>query len=377
MVEKSPVPEAAAPFPPRTEVQGFEAYTPGRDMETVKRLYKLRRVIKLASNENPLGPSPKARAAAAAAGPQYHRYPDGFSVTLRQTLARHLGVKFNQVTVGAGSDELLELLARAYLNRGDEIVVSDHAFIRYRMAGEMMGARVVSVPMTRLTHDLEAMAAAVTSRTKFLFIANPNNPTGTYNSHDQLEELLITLPARVVPVIDEAYFEFARARRDYPSAVDFFKAGRNLVVLRTFSKAYGLAGLRLGYAVAPEPIIETVERVRPPFNVSLAAQAAGVAALGDRAHLKRTTTLVAREKKALEKALAALGVATVPSAANFLLIHVAPHRGDELFEALLRLGVIVRAMDEYGLPEHVRVTVGRPEENRQFLNAFRQARNLL
>jgi histidinol-phosphate aminotransferase len=221
------------------------------------------------------------------------------------------------------------------------------------------------------------MAAAVTSRTKFLFIANPNNPTGTYNSHDQLEELLITLPARVVPVIDEAYFEFARARRDYPSAVDFFKAGRNLVVLRTFSKAYGLAGLRLGYAVAPEPIIETVERVRPPFNVSLAAQAAGVAALGDRAHLKRTTTLVAREKKALEKALAALGVATVPSAANFLLIHVAPHRGDELFEALLRLGVIVRAMDEYGLPEHIRVTIGRPEENRQFLNAFRQARTLL
>jgi len=376
-VEAPPL-QAAAPFPPRREVEAFEPYVPGRDMEAVKRLYRLRRVVKLASNENPLGPSPRARAALARVGSQLHRYPDGFNVELRQALARKLGVPIRQVTVGAGSDELIELLAKAYLNRGDEIVVSEHAFIRYRMAGELMGARVVSVPMRGLTHDLEAMAAAVTPRTKFLFIANPNNPTGTYNTRDQLEELLITLPARVVPVIDEAYFEFARAaRRDYPDALKFFKAGRNLVVLRTFSKAHGLAGLRLGYGVASEPVVETLERVRPPFNISLPAQAAGAAALGDLAHLRRSTALIAREKRNLERALKALGVATVPSAANFLLLHVAPHRGDEVFEALLRQGVIVRAMDEYGLPEHIRVTIGRPEENRVFLKAFSQARKLL
>lgn len=368
---------SAAPFPPRPQVQGFEAYVPGRDMDAVKKLYKLKSVVKLASNENALGPSPRARRAVADAARNLHRYPDGFSVNLRQTLARALGVKVSQVTVGNGSDELIEIIARAYLNPGDEIVVSDHAFVRYRMAGEMMGARVVTVPMTDLTHDLEAMAAAVTPRTKFLFIANPNNPTGTYNTKEQLEELLITLPARVIPVIDEAYFEFARARPDYPDAVGFFKSGRTLIALRTFSKAYGLAGLRLGYAVGPEPVIETLERVRPPFNVSLVAQAGGAAALADRTHLRRSTALVEREKKALARALKDLGVEVVPSAANFLLIHVAPHRGDELFEALLRRGVIVRAMDEYGLPHHLRVTVGLPAENRLFLNAFRETRSLL
>ncbi|MBL0058885.1 MAG: histidinol-phosphate transaminase [Elusimicrobia bacterium] len=362
---------------PRKEVEGFEPYIPGRDMENVKRLYKLKRVIKLASNENPLGPSPRALAALRAGASNLHRYPDSFSTALRHALADHLGVKVGQLSVGAGSDELIEILAKAYLGPADEIVVSEHAFLRYKMAGDLMGATVVTVPMNVMTHDLEAMAAAVTPRTKFVFIANPNNPTGTYNTKTELEEFLITLPARVVAVVDEAYFEFASAHRDYPSALDFFKAGRNLVVLRTFSKAYGLAGIRLGYAVGPEPLIETLERVRPPFNVSLPAQAAGVAALTDRTHLKRTLALVAKEKSILERELKKMHIPVVRSATNFLLIQVSPHRGDETFEALLRKGVIVRAMDEYGFPEHIRVTIGRPEENRLFLSAFRETRSLL
>jgi histidinol-phosphate aminotransferase len=231
---------------PRREIAQFTPYVPGRDMDTVKKMYGLKRVVKLASNENALGPSPKAVAALRAAAGRVNLYPDGFSTELRRALAVHMKVKPTQVTVGAGSDELIEILAKAYLTPADDIVVSDHAFIRYKMAGDLMGSKVITVPMRGMTHDLEAMAAAVTPRTKFVFIANPNNPTGTHNTKTELEEFLITLPARVVAVVDEAYFEFARAADDYPSALDFFKAGRNLVVLRTFSKAYGLAGVRLG-----------------------------------------------------------------------------------------------------------------------------------
>ncbi|MBK6879355.1 MAG: histidinol-phosphate transaminase [Elusimicrobia bacterium] len=359
---------------PRREIAQFTPYVPGRDMDTVKKMYGLKRVVKLASNENALGPSPKAVAALRAAARRVNLYPDGFSTELRRALAGHLKVKPAQVTVGAGSDELIEILAKAYLTSEDDIVVSDHAFIRYKMAGDLMGSRVITVPMRGLTHDLEAMAAAVTPRTKFVFIANPNNPTGTHNSKTELEEFLITLPARVVAVVDEAYYEFARAAGDYPSALDFFKAGRNLVVLRTFSKAYGLAGVRLGYGVGPESLIETLERVRPPFNISIPAQAAGVAALSDTAHLKRSVALVAREKAKVQKALEKMGFPCVPSTTNFLLVRVSPRRGAAVFEALLRKGVIVRAMDEYGFPEHIRVTIGRPEENRLFLSALNQVK---
>ncbi len=361
-------------FSPRPQVAGFEPYTPGRSLEQVKKQYGLKKVIKLASNENPLGPSPKVTAALKSVAARANLYPDGFSTDLRAAMAKHLKVKPAELILGAGSDELIEILAKAYLNPGDEIIVSEHAFIRYRMAGELMGANVVSVPMKNLTHDLEAMAAAVTPRTRFVFVANPNNPTGTYNTHDEVEEFLITLPARVIPVMDEAYFEYASVRKDYPDSLDFFKAGRNLITLRTFSKIHGMAGLRLGYGVAAESIIETLDRVRPPFNVSVAAQAAGVAALTDKNQVRRSLKLVAAEKAKLEKALLALRVEWVPSSANFLLINVAPLRGADVFENMLRKGIIIRSMDEYGFPNHVRVTIGLPEENRLFLKAFAELR---
>lgn len=361
----------------RPELAHFEPYTPGRSMESVKREFGLKKVVKLASNENPLGPSPKAMAALKNCAGRVALYPDGFALELRQALAKRLRVKPTQVTLGAGSDELIELLAKAYLNPGDEIVVSAHAFIRYRMAGELMGAKVVTVPMREMTHDLEAMAAAVTDRTKFVFVANPNNPTGTYNTVRELEEFLITLPGWVVPVIDEAYFEYARVNKDYPDSAAFFKAGRNLITLRTFSKIHGLAGLRVGYGVASEAIVQTLDRVRPPFNISIPAQAAAVAALGDASQVSRSLKLVAAEKRKIQKALDAWRVKWTPSAGNFLLVDVAPQRGQEVFMALLRQGVVVRAMDEYGFANHVRVTIGKPDENKIFLKAFEKVREAL
>ncbi|MBI4395736.1 MAG: histidinol-phosphate transaminase, partial [Elusimicrobia bacterium] len=324
---------------PRPQVRKFEPYLPGRSMEQVKKQYGLARVVKLASNENPLGPSRMAIQAMKKAAGQMHRYPDGFSTDLREAVAKHLGVKTSQVLLGAGSDELIELLGKAFLNPEDEIVVSEHAFIRYQMAGELMGARVTAVPMKNMTHDLAAMARAVTEKTKFVFIANPNNPTGTYNTAEELDAFLNALPAHAVAVLDEAYFEYARIKKDYPDSVELFKTGRNLIALRTFSKVHGLAGLRIGYGVAPESIAETVERVRPPFNVSAAAQAAAPAALKDKGQVLRSVRLVETEKRKMERAFSAMGVDCVPSAANFLLIHARPQNGADLCEALLQKGL--------------------------------------
>lgn len=362
---------------PRKEVERFEPYLPGRSLEQVKKQYGLKKVVKLASNENPLGPSPAAAAALKKAADRMHRYPDGFSTDLRLAVAKHLGVKPSQVMLGAGSDELIELLGKAYLTPEDDIVVSEHAFVRYRMAGELMGARVTAVPMKDLKHDLRAMARAVTERTKFVFIANPNNPTGTYNTAGEMSEFLRELPAHVMPVVDEAYFEYARVKKDYPDAAALFKAGRRLIVLRTFSKIHGLAGLRVGYGVGPESVVETLERVRPPFNVSLAAQAAAEAALKDKDQARRSLRMLSAEMPRLERALKDLRVDWVPSAANFLLVSVEPQRGAEVFEALLKRGVIVRAVEEYGLPHHIRVTIGLPEENNMFIKAFREVRQTL
>jgi len=358
--------------PPRKEILHFEPYVPGRDMETVKKQYHLSRVVKLASNENPLGPSPKAVAALRKATGNLHRYPDGFSLSLREAIALKNRVALHQVTVGAGSDEIIEILAKTYLNPSDNIVVSEHAFLRYRMAGDLMGARVISVPMKKMEHDLEAMAKAVTSKTKLIFVANPNNPTGTWNTLAQVNRFLKALPSHVLPVVDEAYFEFAEHQTNYPNTIELFKAGAGVITLRTFSKAYGLAGVRLGYGVGPASVIEALERVRPPFNVSLPAQAAGVAALNDVRHIQRTVDLTLKEKTRVEKILRDRGVEFLPSAGNFLLIRVAPKLGKDVFERLLRQGVIVRSMDEYGFHQHVRVTIGRPADNNLFLQTLRR-----
>ncbi len=355
---------------PREEVKKFEPYLPGRSMAEVKKEYKLKRVIKLASNENALGPSPRAVQALKKTAALSYRYPDSFSVDLRNALAEAYNVKTSEVSLGAGSDELIEVLAKTYLTPNDEIVVSDHAFIRYEMAADLMGARTRSVPMNHYTHDLDAMANAVTDKTRFVFVANPNNPTGTYNNVQQLTQFLEKLPNHVLPVIDEAYFEYANVKSDYPDALQFFKKGHPLLLLRTFSKIHGLAGLRLGYGIGPESIIESLERVRPPFNISTAAQAAGLAAFDDKKQVKRSVQLNEKEKNKIEKALKKMGMEYVPSAANFLLIHVSPCQGKDFAEKLLQKGIIVRAMEEYNFPHHIRATLGLPKENDQFLKAL-------
>ncbi|OGR90281.1 MAG: histidinol-phosphate transaminase [Elusimicrobia bacterium RIFCSPLOWO2_01_FULL_59_12] len=361
----------------RPQCRGFEPYLPGRSLESVRRERGLKRLYKLASNENALGPSPRALKAVAQAGKSMLRYPDGASTALRQALAKKHGLSADRVIIGAGSDELIELLGKTFLNPGDSIVVSEHAFIRYRMAGELMGSTVISVPMRDFTHDLAAMARAIRPDTKMLFIANPNNPTGTYNTAAELDALLQRVSRlndqgqRLLVVVDEAYYEYASAfAKDYPDVAALQKRHAHLVALRTFSKIYALAGLRVGYAFADPAVISALDRARPPFNVNVIAQAAAEASLRDPAQIQRGLRLVKDGRKAVLPELARMGLRVVPSLGNFALMDVSPRRGTDVFEALLNRGVIVRAMDEYDFPRHIRVTYGLPVENRWFLKAL-------
>jgi histidinol-phosphate aminotransferase len=354
----------------RSCLRKFSPYVPGRPIEEIKERFHLERVIKLASNENPLGPSRKALEAIAASVWDLFRYPEGGSTRLRAALARSLGVDAGQVLAGSGSDEIIELIAKTFLERDDDIVVSEHAFIRYKMAGNLMAVRVIEVPMTGFRHDLKAMRAAITPKTKIVFLANPNNPTGTYVTRAELSAFLDGLRDDLLVVLDEAYFEYARALPDYPDSVQLLKDGRRQVVgLRTFSKAYGLAGLRTGYAVADPGVVREIDKIRPPFNVTSLAQTACEAALEDRRHVEDSVRLNRETMERLCSELRAKGIDFVPSAGNFVLIK-ARRGGDAAFQGLLRRGIIVRPMAEYGFPEHVRVTVGTPEETEVFLKAF-------
>jgi len=364
----------------RPEIAHFEPYLPGRSLESVRRELGLKKIIKLASNENPLGPSAKALKAIQKAGKTLFRYPDGASTVLRLALAEQADVSAESVIVGAGSDEIIELLGKTFLNPGDSIIVSEHAFVRYQMAAEMMGAEAIAVPMKKLTHDLSAMVQAIRPDTKMIFIANPNNPTGTYNTQAELVELLQLVskqnklrPVPVIVIVDEAYYEYAKVlASDYPDTLTLQKEFWNLMVIRTFSKAYGLAGLRVGYGFAEASLIRAMDRVRPPFNVSLAGQEGALAALADQAHVRKSVQMVIQERKKMLTALEVLGVPVVPSVGNFFLMGVAPHRGQFIFEQFLKKGIIVRAMQEYGFPQHIRVTIGLPQENQLFLNALKE-----
>lgn len=364
----------------RPQVKGFEPYLPGRSLESVKREYGLSRIVKLASNENPLGPSPKALTAMRQAAPKLFLYPDGASTALRLALANKFKVTADRVIVGAGSDELIELLGKTFLNPSDSIVVSEHAFIRYQMAAQLMGAKTIRVPMRWDTHDLEAMTRAIQPNTKMLFIANPNNPTGTYNTAAELLALLQRVESlnrrRAIPllvVVDEAYYEYAKVfASQYPDTLALQKKFSNLAILRTFSKAHALAGLRVGYAFADPSIIQALDRVRPPFNVSVLGQVGAEASLRDEARIRQAVAHVAAERRKILPELARLGLSSLPSVGNFVLIDVSPLKGQALFKSLIRRGIIVRSMDEYGYPNHIRVTYGLRHENQLFLKAIRK-----
>jgi histidinol-phosphate aminotransferase len=360
------------PFSPRQELERFESYQPGLSIEQIKRQYNLKSVVKLASNENSLGPSRKALSAYKRVEENLFRYPETRSVDLRRQIADKHRLDMSQVVIGAGSDEVIEMLAKAFLSPASDVVVSASAFIQYRLAAHLMGSTVITVPMKDMKHDLMGMARAATAKTRFAFIANPNNPTGTYNTAAEVDAFLNSLPANVIPVFDEAYFEYASFRPDYPSVVrDFFKK-RPLVVLRTFSKIYGLAGLRVGYGLAPEPLVKALDRIRPPFNVSIPAQAAASEALMDEDHVKKSVEMNEKEKKVVSAELETMGFPVVPSATNFILLRTEPWTGRFLFDRLLQRGVIVRCVDEYQLPNCLRVTIGKPDENKIFLKALKE-----
>lgn len=363
------------PVVPRPELDRLLEYMPGLSLEQIRRQYGLTKVVKLASNENPFGPSPKGMKAYKDVVENLFRYPDSRSLDLRRMLATKFHKDVQEIIIGAGSDEIIELLAKAYLSPFDEVVVSESSFLQYRIAAELMGARAIVVPQKDLKQDLRAMAAAATKRTKFVFIANPNNPTGTYNNRSEVDEFLSALPAHVVPVFDEAYFEYAETNKDYPSIAEEFFRKRPMVVLRTFSKAFGLAGLRVGYGIGPEPFVRALDKIKPPFNVSVPAQAAAAAALFDEVHIKKTVKVNESEREKLATELTGMGFAVVPSAANFILFQVKPWTGRLLFERLLHEGVVARSVDEYGLPDYLRITVGQPNENKIFLKALREVVN--
>jgi histidinol-phosphate aminotransferase len=361
------------PLPIRPNVLQMEPYSPGKPISEVKRELGLERVVKLASNENPLGPSPMAVSALKQAAEGANMYPDGSAHDFREAVSRKFGVAYDQVIVGNGSDELIHLLGLVFLDGpDDEIIVGHPSFVRYDAAAHLAGSKLVRVPLdSGYRHDLSAMLAAVTPRTKLLFIANPNNPTGTLVTKADVDELLAKLPDHVTVVMDEAYFEFAKDEPDYPNSVDYIHSGRNVVGLRTMSKAYGLAGIRLGYGFAPPAISDAINRAREPFNVNSLAQVAGVAALQDEDHVLRTVETNRRGLRRITEVLRDLGANVVPSFANFVFADIGRPSGP-VFRSLLELGVIIRSGEIFGTPNCIRVSVGTDEENEVFIRAIRE-----
>jgi len=360
------------PFSLNPNLATLPVYQPGRPVEEVARELGLpaSKVIKLASNENPLGPSPLALAAIKKAASQVHLYPDGNAYYFKQKLAAHLAVDRANLILGNGSNDIIEFLGHALMGPGDDIIVSEYCFAIYPIVAKLLGANVVTVPARDHGHDLPAMRAAITPQTKAIFIANPNNPTGTLASADDVRQLIDQTPPRVVIVMDEAYLEFLENSLDL---LPLIRSGQrpNLILMRTFSKIYGLAGLRLGYGIAVPAFISALEKIRQPFNVNLVAQAAGLAALDDAEHVRRTRENNFAGRKFFEEGLAKLGLEYVPSHANFILVRVGDGQG--VFEALQRAGVITRPMAGYRLPEWIRISIGAMPENHRCLRAVKRA----
>ncbi|MDX5439833.1 MAG: histidinol-phosphate transaminase [Alteromonadaceae bacterium] len=354
-------------------VQALSPYQPGKPIEELARELGLNpaEIIKLASNENPLGPSEKALAAARKALEELCLYPDGNGFELKQALAKRFGVEMDQITLGNGSNDVLEVIARCFADADSEVVFSQYAFAVYPLVTQAIGAKGVPVPAKEWGHDLDAMAAAVTERTKLVFVANPNNPTGTVHTARAIEAFLDKIPERVLVVLDEAYCEYLTGD-EYPDGIKLLERYPNLIVCRTFSKAWGLAALRVGYAISSPAIADILNRVRQPFNVDSIALAAAPAVLQDEAYLNRSREVNEAGLRQLSEAFELMGLPYIPSAGNFIAVEV----GDQaqgIYQALLSHGVIVRPIAGYGMPHHLRVSVGLPEENERFLDALSQS----
>ncbi|MEN6440271.1 MAG: histidinol-phosphate transaminase [Syntrophobacter sp.] len=346
-------------------------YPPGKPIEELEREYGISGSIKLASNENPLGPSPKALAAIQAEMGKLNRYPDGSGFYLRKKLCEKFCLPFDGILLGNGSNEIIELVIRAFLTPGDEVLMPAPSFLLYKLVVQWMGGKPVPIPLDNLNIDLRAMAGAVTARTKIIFLTNPNNPTGTVFGKDEFESFRSSIPPETIIVLDEAYIEFNRDPRT-PSGSDYVGAeGPAVIVLKTFSKAYGLAGLRIGYGIMDPEIAAFLNRVRQPFNTGSLSQAAALAALDDEEFLVRTREVIWSGMEYLYREMEKMGLNYVPSQANFFLIEM-PCEAKRVFEAMLRQGVIIRSMASYGMDRFIRINAGLPEENERFVGTLKR-----
>jgi len=350
-------------------VQKLSPYQPGKPIEELERELGITDIIKLASNENPLGCSPRVLTAIDSGLSELALYPDGNGFILKQALSDFYHRPLAEITLGNGSNDILELVGRAFLQPGDEAIYAQHSFAVYPLVVQAVGATGITVPARNWGHDLAAMAKAVTAKTRVIFIANPNNPTGTWVEKDELDAFFKAVPEQVLVVLDEAYGEYVEAS-DFPDGMDYLSPYPNVIVSRTFSKAYGLAGLRVGYAFAHPDITNVLNRVRQPFNVNALALRAAVAALNDQDFVARSRALNRAGMLQITEGVQSLGLSVIPSCGNFLCVHL-QRAGLPVYEALLRQGVIVRPVTNYGMPEYIRVTIGAPAENERFLAALK------
>lgn len=357
--------------PPRY-VSAIQPYVPGKPVEELERELGIRDSVKLASNENPLGPSPLVLKEIindltnTKSSLSLNRYPDGNGYYLKQALSRRLSVSEDEIILGNGSNELIDIAARTFLQPGDEAVMAHPSFVVYPMATQAQGATAIQIPLKKYTHNLDAMADAITSSTKIVFIANPNNPTGTMNTKAEFERFMKRVPEGILVVCDEAYCEYV-TKPDYPDSMKYLAQGKDILILRTFSKMYGLAGLRIGYGIGGKDIIGEMNKLRPPFNTSSIAQKAALWALQDENHLRRTREINEQGKTYLYKELDSIGMKYVPTEANFIFMPL-EQDAHTLYTILLKQGVIVRPMGQH----EIRVTIGLPEENQRFIDALKK-----
>ena len=347
------------------DISKIKVYQPGKPIEEVKRELGLKNIIKLASNENPLGPSPKALRAIRGYASKINLYPDGGSYYLKKALGEKLGVKEDSIILGNGSDEVVSLITRVFIQKGDDAIMGDPSFLMYRIDTQLSRAKVTSVPLKNFRLDLSEMSKAIGPKTRLIFISNPNNPTGTTVTRDEVDHFLRDVPHRILTVFDEAYYEYVEDP-NYPQSIDLLDRNSNIIILRTFSKIYGLAGLRVGYGIGRPEIIGLLNKARPPFNVNSLAQVAALASLEDEDQVNRSKSLVREGKEFLYSNLRRLKVPFVPTQANFILIKIGK-KAKDVEAKLLERGIIVRGMGAYNLPHYIRVTIGTKPQNEEFI----------
>ncbi|RKZ42494.1 MAG: histidinol-phosphate transaminase [Gammaproteobacteria bacterium] len=355
-------------------VQGLHPYQPGKPIEELERKYGIKNIIKLASNENPLGPNPLVLKAIQASLPKITRYPDGNAFELKKVLAQKHSISPDMITLGNGSNDVLELITRVFVSPTQSVIFSKHAFIVYFMVTQAIGAKAIITQTKQWGHDLTAMQAAIREDTRLIFIANPNNPTGTWLDKTSLKRFLDAVPKSVIVTVDEAYFEYASDNLDYPNTLKWLSNYPNLIVTRSFSKAYGLSGLRVGYSISHPNIANLLNRLRQPFNVNSLALAAATVAIADDDYLEKSIALNRAGMQQLTDAFNHKKLSYIPSLGNFVSVNVG--KGAKVYELLLRQGIITRPLGGgYGMPQYLRVSIGLPEENEMFLQALDKVLN--